>query len=403
LLRSLDDYIDIVGLGPISSIFRKARKLQSKRICHINATFLGGGVAELLGRLVPMMNEAGLDAEWQTIHGSPAFFDVTKRFHNALQGAPLRLSENKKNLYLEVNQEFPKFTRLDHDCIIVHDPQPLPLIKFHQKTQPWVWRCHIDVSKPSPELWSFLEKFMIRYDLIIFSNERYRRKDLPVPQRVVYPAIDPLSLKNRELSDGIIQKYARREHIPTDKPLVTQVSRMDPWKDPEGVLEVYQRVREQVDCRLLYCYNLATDDPQGMEIYTRIRHKADALVQKGDVIFVVGNNDVLVNAVQRMSDVIIQKSTVEGFGLTVSEALWKRKPVVASNVGGIPLQIKDGETGYLLEPKDYDGFAERIVAILKDPSQAKDLGERAHRYVQDNFLITRLVDNYLDLLGELLA
>ncbi len=403
MLRSLDDYTDIVGPAPVYSIFSKVKKLYRKRICHINATFLGGGVAEILGRLVPLMNEAGLDAEWQTIHGSPAFFDVTKRFHNAIQGAPLRLSENKRNLYLEVNQEFLKFTRLDHDCVVVHDPQPLPVIKFHRKAQPWIWRCHIDISDPPQELWAFLEKFMIRYDVIILSNERYRKKDLPIDQRVIHPAIDPLSLKNRDLSDSDVRRYARRQHIPTDKPLIAQISRMDPWKDPEGVLEVYKRVKEQVDCRLLYCYNLATDDPQGMEIYQQIRKKADAFVKSGDVLFVVGNNDVLVNAVQRLSDVIIQKSTKEGFGLTVTEALWKRKPVVASNVGGIPLQIKDGETGYLLEPDDYDGFAERIVKILKDPAHAKDLGDKAYQHVRDNFLITRLLSDYLDLIGELLG
>ncbi len=403
MLHSLDDYVDIVGPGPVYSIFSKLCRLYRKRVCHINATFLGGGVAEILGRLVPLTNEAGLSAEWQTIHGSPAFFDVTKRFHNALQGAPLHLSANKKNLYLEVNQEFLKFTRLDHDCIVVHDPQPLPLIKFHKKAQPWVWQCHIDISNPHPELWNFLQKFLIRYDVIIVSDERYRRKDLPVEQRVIHPAIDPLSLKNRDLPDRVVQKYARRERIPTDKPLITQVSRMDPWKDPEGVLEVYQRVRQQVDCRLLYCYNLATDDPQGMEIYTQIREKAHALVEKGDVLFVVGNNDVLVNAVQRLSDVIIQKSTVEGFGLTVTEALWKRKPVVASSVGGIVMQIQDGETGYLLEPHDYDGFAERIVEILKNPAHAKDMGEKARLYVRDRFLITRLVADYLDLFCYLLG
>ncbi len=403
MLRSLDDYIDIVGPAPIYSVFSKVKKLYSKRICHLNATFLGGGVAEILSRLVPLMNEAGLSAEWQTIHGSPAFFDVTKRFHNALQGAPLRLSENKKNLYLEVNQEFLKFTRLDHDCVVVHDPQPLPVVKFHRKTQPWLWQCHIDISDPPEELWGFLEKFMIRYDVIILSNERYRKKDLPIDQRVIHPAIDPLSLKNRDLSNADIQRYARRQHIPTDKPLIAQISRMDPWKDPQGVLEVYKRVKEKVDCRLLYCYNLATDDPQGMDIYQQIRQKADALVKSGDVLFVVGNNDVLVNAIQRLADVIIQKSTKEGFGLTVTEALWKRKPVVASNVGGIPLQIQDGETGYLLEPDDYDGFAERIVKILKDPAHAKDLGDKANSYVREHFLITRLLSDYLDLLGELLG
>jgi trehalose synthase len=321
MIRRIDDYVDVVGAKTISTIFKKARKLYKKRVCHINATFLGGGVAEILGRLVPLMNEVGLIAEWRTIHGSPAYFDVTKKFHNALQSGPLNLSELKKTLYLDINQEFSRFTSINYDCIIVHDPQPLPLIRFYKKIQPWIWRCHIDISDPHKELWKFLEKYMIRYDKIILSSEKYKKKDLPVEQEIIPPAIDPLSLKNMELSERDILKYIKKAKVPADKPIIAQVSRMDPWKDPEGILEVYNIVRQKLDCRLLYCYNLATDDPQGMEIYTKIRKKAGKLVEKGDVIFVVGNNDVLVNAVQRFANVIIQKSIKEGFALTVTEAL----------------------------------------------------------------------------------
>ena len=402
MLRRMEDYVDIVGAEVISSVYKKARKLYNKNICNVNATFLGGGVAEILGRLVPMMNEVGMDAEWRTIHGSPAFFDVTKKFHNAMQGSSINLSSLKKNLYLDINEEFSRFTHLNYDCIIVHDPQPLSLVKFYKKVQPWIWRCHIDITEPNKGLWGFLEKYMLRYDVIIVSSEKYKKPNLPVEQRVIHPAIDPLSLKNMELSQKDVFKYVQKAGVPTDKPIIAQVSRMDPWKDPEGVLEVYNIVREKVDCRLLYCYNLATDDPQGMEIYTKIRKKAAKLVENGDVIFVVGNNDILVNAIQRFANVIIQKSIKEGFALTVTEALWKAKPVVAGNVGGIPTQIKDGETGFLVDPHDYKTCADRVVKFLEDPEFAQQVGNNAKEYVRKNFLTTRLLSDYLDLLSDVL-
>jgi trehalose synthase len=290
-----------------------------------------------------------------------------------------------------------------YDSIIVHDPQPLPLIKFYRKQQPWIWRCHIDITDPNPELWNFLKKFMIRYDVIVVSSESYKKKDLPVPQKVIPPAIDPLALKNKELSQEAIIKQIKSVNIPTDKPIMAQVSRMDPWKDPEGVLEVFRKVKEKVDCRLLYCYNLATDDPEGMKIYEKVYNKVKKDVKNGDVLFVVGNNDLLVNAIQRFSDVIVQKSTREGFALTVTEALWKGKPVVASNIGGIPSQITDGKNGFLVEPTDYDSCADRVIKILKNPKLANKLGTNAKESVRKNFLTTRLVSDYLDLLTEVLA
>jgi trehalose synthase len=403
MLRSIGDYIDIVGAETISKIYKKANKLYGKRITNVNATFLGGGVAEILGRLVPLMNEAGLDAEWRTIHGSPAFFNVTKSFHNALQGGTIELNRLKKSLYMDINQEYANFTHLNiYNCIIVHDPQPLPLIKFCRKQQPWIWRCHIDITNPNQQLWDFLKRFMIRYDVIVVSSEKYKKADLPVPQKVIPPAIDPLSLKNRELSQDEIIKYIKESGIPTDKPIITQVSRMDAWKDPEGVLEVFKLVKERVDCRLLYCYNVATDDPEGMRIYDRVYEKAKNFAEEGDVLFVVGNNELLVNAVQRFSAIIIQKSIREGFALTVTEALWKAKPVVAGNVGGIPTQIKDGKTGFLVDPYDYKTFADRIIRLLEDPKLAQDIGNRGKEFVRERFLTTRLVSDYLDLLYEVL-
>lgn len=403
-MRSISDYIDIVGVETISKIFKKANKLYRKKIANVNATFLGGGVAEILGRMVPLMNEVGLDAEWRTIHGSPAFFDVTKSFHNALQSGPIDLSPQVKSIYTDINQEYASFSQLNkYDCLIVHDPQPLPLISYYRKQQPWIWRCHIDITDPNKELWEYLKKFMIRYDAIIISSEKYRKPDLPVIQKVIQPAIDPLSLKNRELSEEEIMKYIKDNNIPTDKPLLTQVSRMDPWKDPEGVLEVFKLVKEKVDCRLLYCYNLATDDPEGMKIFERVYAKAKSYIDKGDVLFVVGNNELLVNAIQRFSTVIIQKSIKEGFGLVVAEALWKGKPVVAGNVGGIPHQIIDGQTGFLVDPYDLKACADKVVKLFKDPKLSESMGVKAKEHVRKHFLTTRLISDYLDLLSEVLG
>ena len=402
MLRSVGDYIDIVGAETISKIYKKANKLYGKRIANVNATFLGGGVAEILGRMVPLMNEVGLDAEWRTIHGSPEFFDITKSFHNALQSGTITLTEHIKNIYLDINQEYANFSHLNnYDCLIVHDPQPLPLIKFYRKQQPWIWRCHIDITEPNKELWEFLKPFIIRYDMIVISSEKYRKDDIPVPQKVIPPAIDPLSSKNRDLSQNEIMKYVRDSNIPTDKPIITQVSRMDSWKDPEGVLEVFKLVKEKVDCRLLYCYNLATDDPEGMQIYERVHKKAKKFVDSGDVLFVIGSNELLVNAIQRFSTVILQKSTKEGFGLVVAEALWKMKPVVAGNVGGIPSQITDGKTGFLVDPYDYAKCADRVVKLLKDPKLSQEMGRAAKESVRKKFLTTRLISDYLDLIAEI--
>jgi len=266
---------------------------------HVNSTYQGGGVAEILHSLVLLMNDVGVDTGWRILHGSLDFFDVTKKFHNALQGASLNLSERKKQLYLQVNESFAKFTHLNHDCVIVHDPQPLPLIKYYKKRQPWIWRCHIDLTEPHKHLWDFLKGFLLKYDQIVVSSKKYFKEDLPVDQRLMFPAINPLSLKNRDLSEGTIIKYIKKAGIPTDKPIITQVSRLDPWKDPEGVLETFERVKEQVDCRLVFCYNLASDDPEGVQIYNRVYRKAKPFLEKGDVLFVLGNNDILVNSIQR--------------------------------------------------------------------------------------------------------
>jgi trehalose synthase len=399
---TLENYRDTVGDKVITQIYRMARKLYDKHIIHLNSTYQGGGVAEILGSLVPLMNDTGIDAGWRILHGNPDFFGITKKFHNALQGEPINFTEMKKDLYELTNEEFSIYTHIHHDCVIVHDPQPLPMIQFYKKRQPWIWRCHIDLSDPHKELWEFVKRFILRYDMVIFSSEKYIKEDLPVIQRIIPPAIDPLSLKNRELNKGTIAKYIEKAGIPNDKPVIAQISRMDPWKDPEGLLDVFSHVKEEVDCRLIYCYNLAADDPEGVEIYERVYQKAKKFLKNGDVLFVLGDNDILVNALQRHSTVIVQKSIKEGFCLAVTEALWKGKPVVGTNVGGIPIQIKDEENGFLVEPDDTKGMASRIVEILKKPSMGKKLGENARETVREHFLITRLLMDYLELINSVM-
>ncbi len=401
-MLSLENFRKIVPDKTLAEIYARARGLYGKHIVHVNSTYMGGGVAEILYSLVMLMNDVGINTGWRILHGTPAFFEITKSFHNALQGAHIDLSQKKKDLYLLVNGNYARFTHLDHACIIVHDPQPLALIRSYRKRQPWIWRCHIDLTEPNERLWDFLKGFLLKYDQIVVSSEKYFKDDLPVDQRLMHPAINPLNLKNRDLPERTVLRYMRKAGIPTDKPVITQVSRLDPWKDPDGVLEVFKRVKEKVDCRLVFCYNLAGDDPEGVRMYTRTYRKAKKYVDKGDVLFVVGNDDALVNSIQRYSSVVIQKSIKEGFCLSVTEALWKGTPVVASNVGGIPAQIVDGGNGFLLEPHDTDGFAERIIHILKDPDLARDMGQKAKEIVREKFLITRLLSDYLYMLNSIL-
>ncbi|MBN2289058.1 MAG: glycosyltransferase, partial [Candidatus Glassbacteria bacterium] len=329
-MTGLDDYADIVGEKVIADLFRKARKLYGKHVLHINSTYQGGGVAVLLSSMIPLMNDMGVDTGWRILHGNPDFFAITKKFHNAILGNEINLSEIKKRLYAKANEEFSRFTHIEHDVVVIHDPQPLPLIKFYRKKQPWFWRCHIDLSAPNPGLWEYLKKFIIRYDVVVVSNEKYIRKDLPVDWRVICPAINPLAPKNMEIPEKLIEKYLRKFGVPTDKPLITQVSRFDKLKDPEGVVDVFKLVRQQVDARLVLCGSMAADDPEGAMVYERISRKARKLIEQKDLILINVENDILVNALQRNSSVIVQKSLMEGFGLTVAEALWKETPVVAS-------------------------------------------------------------------------
>ncbi len=398
----LEDFRHIVPDETLAEIYAKARRLYGKHIVHLNATYQGGGVAEILYSLVLLMNDVGIDAGWRILHGSQEFFEITKSFHNALQGAKLNLTTRKKQTYLQVNDNFSKFSHLDHDCVIIHDPQPLSIITSYRKSQPWIWRCHIDLTNPHKELWDFLKGFLLKYDQIVVSSEKYFKDDLPIDQRLMLPAINPLIQKNKDINEKTMIEYITKAGIPTDKPVITQVSRLDPWKDPEGVIDVFKLVKEKVNCRLVFCYNVASDDPEGMRMYDKVQRKANKFLKRGDILFVVGNNETLVNSIQRFSNVIIQKSIKEGFCLCVTEALWKGTPVVASNVGGIPSQINDGENGFLLDPKDTEGFADRIIHLLKNPDEGKAIGQKAKETVRQKFLITRLLSDYLYMLNSIM-
>lgn len=400
-LKQIEDYRGVVSDSMLDEIQTKAAELRGSSVVHVNATNYGGGVAEILDNFVLLMNDLGIRTDWRVLHGIPDFFEVTKKFHNALQGAEISFSDDELDLYKAINHKFAQFADLSHDYVIIHDPQPAALVEYVEHTAPWVWRCHIDITKPNKQAWEFMEPFIQQYDRMIVSSEIYKVPALSLQQDIISPSIDPLSPKNKDLSEDVIQDYIQQYGIPMDKPFFTQVSRFDPWKDPEGVLEVYDSVRQQVDCRLVFVYNMASDDPEGVKIYNQMLETAKDHLDRGDVLFVRGDDPVLVNVMQRISDVVIQKSTREGFGLVITEALWKGTPVVASNVGGIPTQMLDGETGYLLEPMDFDGFAEKIVMLMQDEDLRKELGAQAKEYMRENFLVTTHLLKYLNLILSL--
>jgi len=391
-IPSLEDYEPYTGTESVERIRRKAASLRDFHVVHINSTYYGGGVAELLGSLSLLMNQLGLRAGWRIIQGSPDFFSITKKMHNALQGGSINLSEMKKAIYEHVVHENALRNHLDQDMVIVHDPQPLPLITHYKKRCPWVWTCHVDLSAPNPELWSYLTPFIERYDAVILSLKEYEKK-LRVPQVFFMPAIDPFSLKNREMEESEIDERLARYGIPVDRPLVVQVSRFDPWKDPAGVIEAFKTARKEVDATLVLLGNLATDDPEGEEIYR------DLLALREERILILAKEDSgLVNALQRKAAVVLQKSIREGFGLTVAEAMWKGTPVIGGNVGGIRHQIVDGSTGFLVS--SVKEAAERIVTLLKNEKLRREMGARAREVVRERFLMTRYLEQYLDLFNS---
>jgi trehalose synthase len=394
--NKLKQYSEFVDPAYFSRISALAEPLKDKHVVHVNSTYYGGGVAEILESLIPFLNNAGIQTGWRLLKGNKDFFNVTKKFHDALQGADMGMSNLKKSVYMGTNRTNSIFTHLDHhDLVLIHDPQPLPLINFYQKKAPWLWRCHIDISKPNPGVWNYLKGYIKKYDGAIFSAKAFARNGLNIPKHIIAPAIDPLSSKNMELKDSIITRYLNKFGIPQDKPIVSQVSRFDRWKDPWGVIDAFEMVRKKVDCRLILLGSMASDDPDGAKVYEGILEKSKS---DPNIHVISYENSILVNAVQRVSAVVIQNSIKEGFGLTVSEALWKGTPVVTRKVGGIPLQIKHGVNGYF--GTDLHNFSAKIVRLLQDKKLRNKMGSAGHDHVKKNFLITRLLEDHLKLYGK---
>jgi len=391
-LISVEDYESLIGGRAVERILDKAKALQDLHIANINSTYYGGGVAQILTSLTLLMNAAGIRTGWRVIEGRPDFFSITKKMHNALQGADIILTDLKTSTYEEVVFENAVRMHLDHDIIIVHDPQPLPLIRYFRKAAPWVWRCHIDLTSPNAELWNYLKQFVEHYDAVVLSHPEYAQK-LEAPQRFIAPAINPFSTANQELSEREIDDRLEHYQIPGDLPLVVQVSRFDRWKDPQGVIDAFRIAQKSVDCTLVLVGNIATDDPEGQEVFQSICQCADDRIRILSV-----QDSALVNALQRRATVVLQKSIREGFGLTVTEAMWKGTPVIGGKVGGIKHQIVDGENGFLVETVEQ--AAERIVQVISDPDLRRTLGQHAKETVRKKFLMTRLMEDWLDLIAS---
>ena len=390
-MSDLEDYVPIVGQATVGELFLLARQLQGKVIQNINSTAVGGGVAEILARMIPLLKQLDVDARWDVIKGDEKFFFTTKKLHNGLHGVPVEISDDEYRHFVEINRQNAQELTFG-DILFVHDPQPIALIEKRQEFgKQWIWRCHIDFSNPNPQIWQFLEQFIIRYNAAVFSAPAFARK-LAVPQILIAPSIDPLSDKNKELPEEVIDSVFKRFKIDRSRPVVTQISRFDYLKDPLGVIKAYQLAKQYCDMQLVLAGGGATDDPEGPLIMERVRQEAE---KDKDifVLFLPPASDIEINALQRGSTVILQKSLREGFGLTVTEALWKAKPTIAGAVGGIPLQISHKYSGILSH--SIEGTAHWIRQLINEPQYARRLGANGKEHVRNNFLITRHIKDYL--------
>lgn len=388
----LEEYREIAGPSILEELHLLARHLKGKSILQINSTAIGGGVAEILNRMVPLLNELEIDTRWEVIKGGESFYAVTKKFHNALHGDSQTIRPEDYQVYEDTLDQNLSQMSLEADVVFIHDPQPAALVKKRKTLKNrWIWRCHIDLSEPAPPVWDFLRPYIEQYDSCVFSAPSFAQS-LPIPQILIPPSIDPLSDKNRELSPEEIRAILERLHIPTDKPLITQVSRFDRLKDPLGVIEAFLQVKPYLEARLLLAGGSADDDPEGAQVLKEVREKAE---QDPDILVLSlpPTSHLEINAIQRASALILQKSIREGFGLTVSEALWKEKPVIAGAVGGIPLQIVHQHSGILVH--SVEGAAYWMKKLLHEPQLAKKLGENGREHVRQNFLLTRHLRDYL--------
>jgi trehalose synthase len=401
--KSLADYTHLVGRPLVQEIRELAEELAGLKVLHLSATAFGGGVSEILYTLIPLMNDVGIEAEWQVMLGREEFYNATKRLHNALQGNPESLTDEEWEVYFRYNERNAAEIESGWDVIIVHDPQPAGIKRLVPgKSKTWVWRCHIDLSTPNPDAIERIVPLISEYDASVWHVQDYVPASLDGSSpgvHIVPPAIDPLSPKNMALSPEDAAFVCDQFGIDVDRPLMCQVSRFDPWKDPIGVIDAYRLVNEQMpEVQLSLIGSMATDDPEGWEFFNSTMAHAD-----GDPDIHILNNfnnvgAIEVNAFQSQADVVIQKSTREGFGLTVSEALWKARPFIGGHVGGIPLQVHDGETGFLVNSPEE--CADRSLRILREPDFGKRLGRQGKEHVRRHFLTPRLLRDWLRLFTD---
>lgn len=389
-MKGLSAYSAIAEPEEIRELAYLAKQVKGQTFLHINSTSTGGGVAEILNRLITLYRDVEIDAKWEVIKGDQTFFEITKHMHNGLQGLSAEITPKMWKYYLEVNEDNLNHLSLEADMVFNHDPQPAPLI-HHRKNGIWAWRCHIDVSHPYSPIWKKLEKYVSSHDMAVFSASKFAQK-LKVPQFIIPPAIDPLSEKNRNMTEEEIGAILDEHQIDTKIPILLQVSRFDRFKDPVGVIKAYRMVKKYHHCQLILAGGTATDDPESETILKQVMTEAS-----GDpdihILLLPAFSDLTINALQRSATIILQKSLKEGFGLTVAEALWKAKPVVAGAVGGIPLQIRDGRTGYLVH--SVEGAAYRIRKLLNNPALCERMGWAGREHIRRNFLITRQARDYL--------
>jgi len=389
---SLRDYEFIVGTQVIAELQVVADRVKHRHLQHVNSTAVGGGVAEILTRLVPLLQELGVETHWDVIKGDEAFYNVTKEFHNALHGKPGRITPEMFEIFRATTEMNLRTMNLGEDVVLIHDPQPAGLIAARKKNgRKWIWRCHIDVSSPDRTVWQFLQPMITKYDAAVFSMPSFAQR-MPIPQYMVPPSIDPLSDKNRDLSRDFINRVLSKYRIDPRRPILIQVSRFDRLKDPVGVIAAYRMVKGRHDCQLVLAGGGATDDPEGEAVLAEVQEAA-----AGDpdihILLLPPFSDLEINALVRASTIVLQKSIKEGFGLTVSEALWKKKPVIGGAVGGIKLQVINGVTGYLVH--SVEGTAQRLRQLLADEKLRRRMGENGYRHVRDNFLLTRHVKDIL--------
>ncbi len=401
-MKSIQDYAGVAGQDVVDHLRQLAAPLQGLKIVHVNSTRVGGGVAEILRELVPLKNDLGIDARWEVITGEEAFYQCTKNFHNGLQGTPVPMAERLLSTYEEtnaINAEELRPVLEDADIVFIHDPQPLLLLRWiPNRKGKWVWRCHIDLSRPYRPVWKYLRAFTLDYDASIFSLANFAQS-LPHTQYLIPPSIDPLNEKNMDLSADQVREICTRFDLDPQRPLMLQVSRFDRFKDPCGVIRAYRLVKTFAPgIQLVLAGGEATDDPEGQAVLEEVRSEANADPDV-HILLLPPDADLTINALQRRADIVLQKSVKEGFGLTVTEAMWKGNPVIGGDTGGIRLQVVNHHTGFLVSSPE--GAALRTRYLLQHPEKVQEMGTKAKQFVRENFLITRHLREYLSLMVAL--